>query len=214
MLDYERLYAYRFRDIDGTAREQTWGVIAAWVHSAMGEPERMLDPAAGTCEFINASPASERWAVDRVDYGDPAGRGVRFVVGDIFDAELPEGHFDGIFVSNFLEHLPDPDAVGSFLAKMARCAVPGARIAILGPNYRYCSREYWDCADHVLALTHLAIEEHLYAAGFEPERTIPRLLPYSFRGGPPAKPALVRAYLRTPLAWRVLGKQFFVVGRR
>ena len=46
----------------------------------------------------------------------------------------------------------------------------GGRIAIMGPNYRYCSDEYWDCADHYVALTHVAIDEHLYAAGFEPAR--------------------------------------------
>jgi hypothetical protein len=33
-----------------------------------------------------------------------------------------------------------------------------------------------------LALTHVAIEEHLYAAGFVPTKTVPRFLPYSFRG--------------------------------
>jgi hypothetical protein len=90
----------------------------------------------------------------------------------------------------------------------------GGRIAIMGPNYRYCAREYWDFADHIIALTHLAIEEHLYTAGFEPERTIPQYLPYSFRGKLPPSRRLTRMYLRTPPAWRVLGKQFLVIGRK
>ena len=64
----------------------------------------------------------------------------------------------------------------------------GGRIAIMGPNYRYCADEYWDCADHYVALTHVAIGEHLYAAGFEPEQIIPRYLPYSFRGILPPSP--------------------------
>ena len=38
-------------------------------------------------------------------------------------------------------------------------------------------------ADHTLIFTHRAIAEHLYAAGFEPERVEPRFLPYSFTGG-------------------------------
>ena len=88
------------------------------------------------------------------------------------------------------------------------------RIAIMGPNYRYCSKEYWDCADHYVALTHVAIDEHLYAAGFEPERTIPRYLPYSFRGILPPSPQLTKLYLKTPPAWRILGKQFLVIGRK
>jgi hypothetical protein len=84
----------------------------------------------------------------------------------------------------------------------------------MGPNYRYCAGEYWDCADHYVALTHVAIGEHLYAAGFEPERIIPRYLPYSFRGILPPSPALTRTYLRMPMAWRLLGKQFLVIGTK
>jgi hypothetical protein len=63
----------------------------------------------------------------------------------------------------------------------------------MGPNYRYCSKEYWDMADHIIALTHLAIKEHLYTAGFEPEKTIPRYLPYSFRGVLPPSRKLTAA---------------------
>jgi hypothetical protein len=90
----------------------------------------------------------------------------------------------------------------------------GGRIAVLGPNFRYCSREYFDCADHTLALTHVSVEEHLYAAGFEIETVDARFLPYSFRSRLPTGRVGVRAYLRFPPAWRLLGKQFLVIGRR
>ena len=116
----------------------------------------------------------------------------------IMDAELPADHFDGVFVSNFLEHLYDQEAIAAFLEKMRDAMEKGGRIAITGPNYRYCSKEYWDCADHYVALTHVAIDELLYAAGFEIERTIPRYLPYSFRGILPPSPALTKRYLQTP----------------
>lgn len=75
-------------------------------------------------------------------------------------------------------------------------------------------KEYFDCADHTLIYTHTAIAEHLYAAGFEPERIVPRFLPYSFRGWLPATPTTTRLYLQTPPLWRLLGKQFLVIGRR
>ena len=214
MLDYRRLYEYRFRGIDQAAREAVWREIAPFIYRRLGEPSRILDPAAGLCEFINAVPAKERWAVDRTDHAAARGEGARMVIGDIMDVELPAGHFDGAFVSNFLEHLPDPDAVGSFLGRMHGWMEPGGRIAVMGPNHRYCSKEYWDCADHVLALSHVAIEEHLYAAGFEPVMTAPRFLPYSFRGLLPPSAPLTRAYLRTPPAWRLVGKQFLVIAER
>lgn len=214
-MNYQRLYEYRFRDVDQRARAAVWREIAVSIHQHLGGPRTVLDPAAGRGEFINAVPATERWAVDQVAYAegtyDPA---VRSIVSDVFEAELPEDHFEGIFVSNFLEHLTTQEAVATFLERMRAATAPGGRIAIMGPNFRYCADEYFDMADHTLIFTHRAIAEHLYAAGYQPERIEPRFLPYSFTGRLPPSPALTRLYLRTPAAWRVLGKQFLVIGRR
>ena len=213
-MNYERLYEYRFRDIDQDARTAVWGEIAPFIHEVLGKPRIVLDPAAGRGEFINAVPAEERWAVDMVDY--PEGThapGTKVVVSDIFDADLPENYFDGVWVSNFLEHLLSQEDCARFLEKMHRVLKPGGRIAIMGPNFRYCKNDYFDCADHTLIFTHGAIAEHLYAAGFEPERIEPRFLPYSFRSRLPPSVAGTRRYLRTPLAWGLLGKQFLCVGR-
>lgn len=214
-MDYQRLYTYRFRDIDQDARAAVWDEIAPHVHGLMGKPQTVLDPAAGRGEFIGSIDAGERWAVDEVAYSEAdQAPGVRYVTSRIMDAELPSEHFDGVFASNFLEHLHDQEAIAAFLERMRDLMVPGGRIAIMGPNYRYCAKDYWDCADHYVALTHVAIAEHLYAAGFEPTRIIPRYLPYSFRGILPPSPRLTGLYLRTPLAWKLLGKQFLVIGTR
>jgi SAM-dependent methyltransferase len=213
-MNYERLYAYRFRDIDQGDRLKVWEEIAPHVHGLMGSPSVVLDPAAGRGEFIGSIAAEERWAVDEVAYPEAERTaGVKVVTSKIMDAELPSGHFDGVFASNFLEHLPDQEAISRFLERMREVMRPGGRIAVMGPNYRYCAKDYWDCADHYVALTHIAIAEHLYAAGFEPERIVPRYLPYSFRGILPPSRRLTRMYLRTPPAWRLLGKQFLVIGR-
>jgi hypothetical protein len=214
-MNYERLYHYRFREIDQDGRVAVWREISPHVHELMGRPRKLLDPAAGRGEFIGASPAEETWAVDEVSYPEAEHKpDTKIVTAPIMDADLPQGHFDGVYVSNFLEHLPDQEAISAFLEKMRGTMEPGGRIAIMGPNFRYCAKEYWDCADHYVALTHVAIGEHLYAAGFEPERIIPRYLPYSFRGILPPSPLLTRLYLRAPLAWRLLGKQFLVIGRK
>ena len=47
-LNYERLYEYRFRDIDQGARAAVWSEIAPHVHGLMGAPQKVLDPAAET----------------------------------------------------------------------------------------------------------------------------------------------------------------------
>jgi SAM-dependent methyltransferase len=214
-MDYQRLYQYRFRDIDQAARTAVWREIAPFIHAQMGHPDTVLDPAAGRGEFINSVTAQERWAIDQVAYDEGTyALGVRAIVSDIFEADLPQAHFGGIFVSNFLEHLTTQESVADFLGRMCHTARPGGRIVVMGPNFRYCPREYFDMADHTLIFTHRAIAEHLYAAGFEVERIEPRFLPYSFTGRLPPSPRLTRKYLQTPLAWRLLGKQFLVIGRR
>jgi 2-polyprenyl-3-methyl-5-hydroxy-6-metoxy-1,4-benzoquinol methylase len=214
-LNYQRLYEYRFRNVDQAKRDAIWQTISSYIYERMGRPERVLDPAAGRGEFINSIGAAERWAVDLVDYEEGTyDEGVNVVVDDIFDAKLPQDHFDGVWISNFLEHLLSQEQTATFLEKMHASMAPGGRIAIIGPNVRYCSKQYYDMADHTLIYSHKAIEEHVYAAGFEPIVVTPRFLPYSFTGRLPAHPALTKGYLGFPPAWRLLGKQFLVIGQR
>ena len=214
-MNHQRLYEYRFRGIDQAARAAVWSEIAPYIHRRLGSPERVLDPAAGRCEFLNAVPARERWGVDLVAYEERwADPGVQLVVGDVLTADLPADYFGGVWISNFLEHLRDQQEVAGFLERMRGRLIPGGRIAVMGPNFRHCAKEYFDCADHNVVLTHVGVAEHLYAAGFEVEAVESRFLPYSFRGRLPPSPALARRYLRAPLAWRLFGKQFLVIGRR
>jgi hypothetical protein len=202
VVNYRRLYEYRFRDVEQRRRNEVWSALAPMIHDSLGRPERVLDPAAGRCEFINAVPAAERWAVDAVEYDEGMA------------AELPPDYFGGVFISNFLEHLISQEAVALFLERMLACMTPGGRIAVMGPNFRYTAREYFDFADHTVILTERGVAEHLYAAGFNILRVHPRFLPYSFTGRLPSSASLVRAYLRFPLAWRLLGKQFLVIAER
>lgn len=214
-IDYQRLYEYRFRGVEQGTRQRVWTEIARFVFEKLEYPARMLDPAAGRCEFINAVPAAERWAVDETPYAEAdAVPGTRVVVSDIMEAELPESYFDAVWVSNFLEHLSSQEHVAAFLKRMRTVLRDGGRIAVMGPNFKFAASEYFDCADHTVALTHISTAEHLYAAGFEVTEVVPRFLPYSFRGRFPASARLTRLYLTTKPAWRLVGKQFLVVGQR
>ncbi len=213
-MNYGRLYDYRFRDVDQAGRQAVWGEIARYVHARMDEPKCVLDPAAGRGEFITAVPAVERWGVDLVEQADIEASGARMIIADVREAELPDGYFDGVFLSNFLEHLPSQDAVAAVLGKLRAAMSGGGRIAVVGPNFRYCAREYFDCADHTVILTHVSMAEHLHAAGFEVTVRTPRFLPYSFRGLLPPSPLLTRTYLHTPPLWRLLGKQFLLIARK
>jgi hypothetical protein len=214
-IDYDRLYRFRFQGVDQSARQDAWNEIGPFIHGRMGSPHTVLDPAAGRREFITAISARERWVVDAVDYPEAShDDSVKVLIGDARTVDLPESYFDGVFVSNLLEHFATQNDIADFLRRMRAVMAPGARIAVLGPNFKYCSREYFDCADHTLALTHVAVAEHLFAAGFTVGDVVPRFLPYSFRGSLPPVPGLIRGYLRTPIAWRVLGKQFLLIATK
>ena len=147
-IDYARLYEYRFRDVAQTGKLAVWREIAQYVHARMGAPERVLDPAAGRGEFIRSVPAAERWGVDLVRQADLEAANVKMIISDIMDADLPADYFDGVWVSNFLEHLPDQNAVADLLGKLRAAMIVGGRLAVMGPNFKYCQREYFDCADH------------------------------------------------------------------
>jgi hypothetical protein len=90
----------------------------------------------------------------------------------------------------------------------------GGRIAVMGPNFKRCHATYFDCADHVLALTEMSVAEHLYGAGFEILEVRPAFLPFSFRGFLPPSRRLTKLYLTCPWVWPILGKQFLVIGEK
>lgn len=215
-MDLEALYTYRFAGVDQAGKELVWKEISRFISEMAGSPVRVLDPACGFGEFINFCPATEKWALDIGTDGATLGSDVKFLQMSFLDSasDLPTEHFDLVFLSNVLEHMADQNAVNHFLVRAREVLAPGGRVIVMGPNFKYCVSEYFDCADHVVALTHISIEEHLVAAGFALERTVPRFIPYSFRSRFPASAPLTRAYLRLPFVWRFFGKQFLVVGRR
>lgn len=211
-MDYEALYAHRFKNVDQADRARVWGQISRYIMTLAGNPERVLDPACGLGEFISSCGAPERWAVDLGTSPLALSNDVRFTSGSFFDVDLPVAHFDMVFASNVLEHMPDQHHVNRFLVRAKSLLRPGGRVVVVGPNFKFCANEYFDCADHMVPLTHVSIEEHLAAAGYSIERSVPRFLPYSFRSRLPASRLTTRAYLSIPIAWRILGKQFLVIG--
>jgi len=215
-MNFDRIYEYRFRGIDEEKKKVTWEEIARFIYGRLSQPRTLLDPAAGKCELVNAIESAEKWAVDLNDYFIKryAAPGVKVVVGDIFKVQLPQDYFDAVFISNFLEHLNSQEEVAALLEKMFHSLRPGGKIAVMGPNFRYTYRSYFDFADHTVILSELGLAEHLYGAGFEIESIHPRFLPLSFRGGIPVSRLLVRTYLSMPLAWRLMGKQFLVIATK
>jgi SAM-dependent methyltransferase len=217
MPDLSKLYRFRFRESDRAGKMRIWKTLCEhFFQPLIGEDRVIVDLACGYGDFINNIRGKKKYAVDL----NPDARAN--VAGDVEFCPSPAdamsaisgASVDVVFASNFLEHLRTKEECDAVLAEVRRILRPGGRFVIMGPNIRYLAAEYWDFYDHCLPLSHLSLEEGLVQADYEIERIVPRFLPYTTRSRLPQHPALIALYLKTPLAWRLLGKQFLVVGRK
>lgn len=218
-LNYSRIYEYRFKGVNHQKKQLVWKEISHWLYNGyLNTPHTILDPAGGLCEFINHIPAKEKWTIDiEKDFIEKyANPDVHLIVGNNLQVELPEHYFDAVFISNFLEHLHSQEEVGALLQRMYHTMKSGGRIALIGPNFKYTYKEYFDFADHTVILSELGLAEHLYGAGFDIIKIIPQFLPLSFRSGGilPVNSFTVKTYLNFPIAWRMLGKQFLLIAEK
>jgi SAM-dependent methyltransferase len=206
------LYRNRF-DSESEQRQQTWQVLCEqFFQQWIAEDAVVLDLAAGHCEFINNIRAGRRIAVDlNPDVKVRAASGVETHVLRSDDlVAIAEHSIDVVFISNFFEHV-SREVILSTLVEVRRVLRPGGRLLVLQPNVRYCARDYWQFFDHITPVDDRALIEAFSATGFDVVKNIPRFLPYSTKSRLPQGPALVKLYLRVPLAWRVLGAQAFMV---
>lgn len=212
-----KLYTERFSAAELDGKRQLWEALCRGFFDRYIAPEAtVLDLGAGSCEFINSCRAAKKIAVDLNPDTKFWARDARVVLTSSDDmSEIDTGSVDVVFTSNFFEHLPDKRVLLATLGECHRVLREGGQLLVLMPNLRYLTGRYWDYFDHHLPLTHLSLVEGLRMAGFTAERVIPRFLPYTVKDSPVrVRPALVRAYLRMPFAWRLLGRQMFVAARR
>jgi len=217
-LAVDRLYRHRFPPEVLAQRAAVWKVLCDfWFSRYIPPNSRVLEVAAGYCEFINNIRAIERVAVDvnpETTKHAASGVVVHQITAERLADSLPQSSFDVVFMSNFLEHCKSRDQMLEILRAVALVLKPDGRLLILGPNFRYCYKEYFDFFDHRLPLTEKAVAEALHIAGFTIDVLIPQTLPFTFRSRLPSWTWLVRVYLRVPLLWRLFGAQFFVVARK
>jgi SAM-dependent methyltransferase len=217
MPDLAALYRFRFRESERPQKMRIWKVLCErFFQSLIGDRKTVLDLACGYGEFISNIRASKKYGVDlNPDARNYLGSDVEFHLSRADKIEAIAGNsIDVVFTSNFLEHLKTKEECDAVLREVLRILKPSGRFIALGPNIRYLANRYWDFYDHSLPLSHLSLEEGLAQAGFEIETVIPRFLPYTTRSILPQSSTLIVLYLKLPLVWRVLGKQFLLVGRK
>lgn len=213
MADLDRIYRDRFPDAAEARKDRIWPEIVAFLGRWIDPAWPVLDIACDRGYFIRNVRAAERWASDMRDLGGSFPAEVHFVQGNGLDlgALVPIGAFGTVFMSNYLEHLPNADAVIEQLQVVRRLLRPGGKVLILQPNVRLVGGAYWDFIDHRVALTEKSLVEAAQLADLKVVRLITRFLPYSTVGRLPVHPLFVRAYLKFPPAWLILGRQTLLI---
>ena len=216
-MELASLYRHRFEADELPRKLAIWRVLCDDFFAQYVKPtDTVVDVGAGYCEFINNIRCGKRVAVDlNPDVRKFAAPEVEVRNDDCTElASFAANSVDVVFMSNFLEHLPSKQKVLETLSQAQRILRPGGLLMILQPNVRLIPGEYWDFFDHHTPLTEKSLVEALLMLHMEVVRVIDRFLPYTTKSRLPQSPALVRLYLKVPLAWRLLGKQSFVVGRK
>jgi len=214
--DHEAVYERRFGTAEASDKDPLWREIARHLQRYFPAGSTVLELAAGHGRFISNLKVGERWATDIRDMSAVMDSSVKFVrcdglkLGDT----LPNGYFDRVFMSNYLEHLPSAEAVTEQLRVVARLLKRGGQVVILQPNIRYTGAAYWDFIDHKTPLTERSLVEAAEIAGMTPVTLIPRFLPYTTKSRLPQSATLVRAYLKLRPAWRFFGQQTLLVAER
>ncbi len=211
------LYKIRFATEELPRKNAIWKILCSnYFQKFINKSSTVVDIACGYGEFLNNIQAARKIAVDlNPDAKNFLNPNVEFhqcLATNL--ASIVTADADIIFTSNFLEHLPDKKVFDNFLNQVFLALKPGGKYLILGPNLRYLPGQYWDFYDHHLGLTHLSLCEALKLKGFVVEICIDRFLPFTTQGSLPTHPFFVKLYLMFPLAWRILGKQFFIVAQK
>ena len=213
----QQLYALRFADTGLDKRKRVWKILCEDFFNKLINPENtVLDLACGYGEFINNVRCRRKIAVDvNPDAQTYLNDEVMFVECPATNlTKLADDSVDTVFTSNFLEHLQDRSECDRVFAGIRRILKLNGEFIVIGPNIKYAYKEYWDYYDHILPFSDLSISEGLRKHGFSIDRTISRFLPYTMNGSLPTPDLMIKLYLRLPLAWRILGKQFLVVASK
>lgn len=213
----EQIYRQRFGDEQRQSRLMLWRTLCDnWFQRYIPADATVLDLAAGQCEFINQIQCGKKIAVDlNEDVRNFANDDVQIVIAYSHDmSEVASDSVDIVFVSNFFEHLPTKQSFLDTLTEIRRVLKSGGKLLILQPNIRFLGGAYWDFVDHYLPLTHYTLTEALELVDMRTVELVPQFLPYTTRSSLPKAPFLVALYLRIPLAWRIFGKQTWLVAQK
>jgi dolichol-phosphate mannosyltransferase len=213
----QQLYRLRFSPRDRRKKADVWRVLVRrFFQRWVSEGDVVLDVGCGYGEFLNHLHCARRIGIDlNPDSERLLAPGIEFHAGEAADLSfLPDESVNVVFTSNVLEHLDGKPEVEKLLKEARRVLKPGGHFIAMGPNLRFLPGKYWDFWDHFVPITDRSLVEILLNLGYEVVDCIPKFLPYTTCSALPKSAALVDLYLRVPLVWRIMGRQFLIRARK
>jgi 2-polyprenyl-3-methyl-5-hydroxy-6-metoxy-1,4-benzoquinol methylase len=212
----DSVYERRFSELDAAKKHALWREICRYLQRYVDVRSRVLDIACDRGYFIENITAGERWATDVRDVSQYLADSVHFVQADGLSLAhtLPQGAFDVVFMSNYLEHLSSGQEVIDQFAVVRELMEPNGTAIVLQPNIQLVGGKYWDFIDHKVALTERSLSEAAELAGLKTTKVIKRFLPYTTKSRLPQRPLAARMYLAFPPVWLLLGKQTLYFAQR
>ncbi len=215
--DYlQEIYSNRFK-INLKERNKVWSILCSdFFQKYIPRNSKILEIAAGYCEFINNINAKEKIALDlNKDVKKFAKSEVKVHIGTATKLDfLEKESIDVVFISNFFEHLTKIQIVET-LKEVHRILRKGGKILILQPNIRYCYKDYWMFFDHISPLDHRSLKEILLLQNFKIQKILPRFLPFQMKESKlPKFKFLIKIFLKCKIAQIILGKQMFIYAKK
>ena len=191
-------------------RVRVWRAITEYLQPHVGDNKTVLDLGSGYGDFINLIAAKKKYALDiGPDVKDYIAKDVVFInkpstsLGDI-----PSSSLDVVFSSNLMEHL-DRAEIDQTMKGIKRAMKKEGTLILVGPNFRYAYKEYFDDYTHKTIFTHVSLADLMFEYGFHATKVVPRFLPLTLKSRLPKSYFLTKMYLNSPI--KPMGKQMLLV---
>ena len=191
-------------------RLKVWTAITEYLQPYVGSDKTVLDLGSGYGDFINNIKAKKKYALDiGPDVKDHINKDVVFINKPASSLEaIPANTLDVVFSSNLFEHLDRAQLDETMRAVNKRIKKNGTLI-LVGPNFRYAYRDYFDDYTHKTIFTHVSLADLMFEFGFIPVKVVPKFLPLSLKSRLPKSYWLTKLYLNLPFS--PMGKQMLLI---
>jgi SAM-dependent methyltransferase len=191
-------------------RRKVWKAITGYLQPYVGANKTILDLGTGYGDFINLVQAKKKYALDiSPTVKDYIEQDVIFINKPSTSIQsIPTNSLDVVFSSNLMEHL-DRDELDQTMKGIKRAMKTQGTLILVGPNFRYAYREYFDDYTHKAIFTHLSLADAMGEYGFMPIKVVPKFLPISLKSRLPKSYWLTKLYLMSPIS--PMGKQMLLI---